>query len=83
MKKLLFKKEIPPGVKKGFPIRYYNKDDKLPIYSFEILCHSQYKHLVECFIEDHKFDSNYAKMLKVHNKFDMPIWVEVYEEEVE
>lgn len=83
MKKLLFKEEIPSGVKKGFPIKYYNKDDELPIYSFEIICYDQYKHLVECHIVDQKFKSNYAKMLKVHNKFDMPIWVKVYEEEVE
>lgn len=81
MEKLFKKIEVSPGIKSGKFLKSYQLGDKIPCFTFNIICLDPYGKMVDCEIYDAKFTKYYAKMIKYHNKLEIPIWIEVYEED--
>ncbi len=79
---ILFKKiEVPPSMKSRRILKSYQKDGKIPNFNFKVICLDPYEKMVDCEICEVKTTKNYAKMIKYHNKLEIPIWIEVYEED--
>ncbi|MCK5050218.1 MAG: hypothetical protein KAS53_00665 [Candidatus Cloacimonetes bacterium] len=81
MRKLIDKIEVSPGLRSGRIIKSYQLGDKIPSFTFEVICLVPYEKMVDCEISDVKFTKYYAKMIKYYNKLEIPIWIEVYEED--
>ncbi len=80
MKKLIDKIEVPPGMKSGRILKSYQPDGKIPSITFKVICLDPYEKMVDCEICEIKTTKYYAKMIKYHNKLEIPIWIDVYEE---
>lgn len=80
-KKLITHEIVSPGERKTIPLIYYNKDESPPRYSYKVNCHKHRRNFIDASVETIEHAEQYSKCMVVKNNDDIPIWIEVFEED--